>query len=164
MEQVIEEKELTPLEKKIAQLRAETEERLNKDIEELILSEKVIEARETLDKTIKDLISDYEKKYNTTYFVEIPKPAPTKPSKLTVLEKCKLVDNDKVDGKLRYKLSNDGLGIDGLNGDKVTSILKFNDANGKKQTLGVANYYKHLKPKTTKEELRVLFPSSNRKK
>jgi hypothetical protein len=60
MEQVTVEKELTPLEKKIAQLRAETEEKLNKDIEELILSEKVIEARETLDKTIKDLIADYE--------------------------------------------------------------------------------------------------------
>jgi hypothetical protein len=161
MEQVTVEKELTPLEKKIAQLRAETEEKLNKDIEELILSEKVIEARETLDKTIKDLISDYEKKYNTTYLVEIPKP---EPSKLTVLEKCKLVDNDKVDGKLRYKLSNDGLGIDGVNGEKVTSILKFNDAEGRKQTLGVANYYMHLKPETTKEELKKLFPNTVRKK
>jgi hypothetical protein len=164
MEQVIEEKELTPLEKKIAQLKAETEERLNKDIEELILSEKAIEAKLTLDKTIEDLISDYQKKYNTTYIVEIPKPAPPKPTKLTLADKYKLVDNDMVDGKLRYKLSADGLGIDGVNGEKVTSIIKFNDADGKKQTLGVANYYMHLKPETTKEELKALFPNTVRKK
>jgi hypothetical protein len=68
MEQVIEEKELTPLEKKIAQLRAETEEKLNKDIEQLIQSEKAVEAKLTLDKTIKDLISDYEKKIQYNIF------------------------------------------------------------------------------------------------
>lgn len=164
MEQAIEEKELTPLEKKIAQLRAETEARLNKDIEDLIQSEKAVEAKLTLDKTIEDLISDYQKTYNTTYFVEIPKPAPPKPSKLTLDDKYKLVDNDMVDGKLRYKLSDDGLGIDGLNGEKVTSILKFNDANGNKQTLGASNYYMHLKPETTKEELKELFPNTARKK
>lgn len=164
MEQVIEEKELTPLQKKIAQLRAETEARLNKDIEELIISEKAIEARKTLDKTIKDLISDYEKTYKTIYFVEIPKSIQPKQNKLKLEDKYKLVDAEMIDGNPKYKLSEDGKGIAGVNGEKITSIIKFNDAEGKKQTLGVANYFKHLKPDTTKEELRILFPSSNRKK
>jgi hypothetical protein len=161
MEQVIEEKELTPLEKKIAKLRAETEERLNKDIEELILSEKAIEAKLTLDKTIKDLISDYEKTYKTTYFVEIPKTTQPKQSKLSLEEKYKLVDAEMIDGNPKYKLSEDGKGIIGANGDKITSIIKFNDGEGNKQTLGVTTYYKYLKPNTTKEEMEMLFPKKN---
>jgi hypothetical protein len=70
------------------------------------------------------------------------------------------MENDKP----KYTLSEDGKGIIGVNKEKITSIIKFDDAEGKKQTLGVHNYFMYLKPETTKQQLNQLFPNTVRKK
>ncbi len=166
----MEAKELTPLEKRIERLKAESKAKLDQDIEKVTKEENAKEARKTLEKKIKDekaslevqhnkYIKDFEKEYGVTYQLGGTITENSGQKKLELLEKCKLVDKE-----MKYKLSEDGTGIIGVNGEKITSIIKFNDAEGKKQTLGVHNYYKHLKPETSKEDLNRLFPNTSRKK
>jgi hypothetical protein len=164
--------QLTPLQKKIAKLEAEAKANLEKEIERVTKEEESKEARKVLSKKIydekvnlenrhNDYIKEFEKKYLVKYNLDETYKMGKDPKKLSVLEKCELVDKEIIDGKPKYKLSEDGKGIIGANGEKITSIIKFNDAENKKQTLGVTSYYKYLKPDTTKEEMEKLFPKKN---
>jgi hypothetical protein len=167
-------KPLTQKEIRVAKLIADTEAKLKQDIADIENEEDANEERRLLENKINGLIKDFEVKYKVKYKIDTTTSVDKPTTKLSIEDKyklldndvvgAKLVDNELVGGTLRYKLSDDGLGIVGLNGEKVTSILKFNDVNGKKQTLGASNYYKYLKPETTTEELKKLFPNIVRKK
>jgi len=157
-------KPLTQAEKRIAKAIADSKAKLKRDIAMIENEEEANEARKELEKKIKGQIRDFEFKYNVKYKIDETKPESTEQKKLSLDEKYELVDKEMIDGKPKYKLSEDGKGIIGANGEKITSIIKFDDAEGKKQTLGVANYFMYLKPETTKEQLKQFFPNLDRKK
>lgn len=152
---------LTPLEKRIAKLRADAEAKLNREIAEIENEEKANEARKDLERKIKALIREFEFTFNVKYKLDDTPPESNEQKKLTVQEKCEIVEKELIDGKPKYKLSDDGKAIIGAKGEPIRTVIKFDDASNNPQTLGVTSYYKYLKPDTTKEEIEKLFPKKN---
>lgn len=150
-------KVLTPLQKKIEKLKAETQAKLDKEIAILTREDEAKEARKELQNDIKRQIKEFEMFYGVNYIETNDQVDEGTPTKLTVLEKCKIVEKETIDGKPKYKLSDDGKSIIGAKGEPIRSIIKFDDDSNNKQTLGVTTYYKYLKPDVTKEELDKLF-------
>ncbi|SHL07126.1 hypothetical protein [Flavobacterium chilense] len=161
-------KALTPKEKRIAKLIADTEAKLKQDIADIENEEEAKEARKELEKKIKDekanleathkeYIKDFEKEYGVKYKQDAIQTDSTDLKRLTVQEKCEIVEKEMIDGKPKYKLSDDGKSIIGAKGEPIRSIIKFDDEFKNKQTLGVTTYYKYLKPNVTKDELDKLF-------
>lgn len=168
-------KALTPKEKRIAKLIADTEAKLKKDIADIENEEKVKEARKELEKKIKDekvnlefthkeYIKDFEKEYGVKYFLvsnSVDANTPEKLEKLKLEEKCKIAEVEyNSDNQLKYRMNDTKDAIIGAKGEPITSIIKIN-VNGKKETLGVRSFFQHLKPEATKEELDKLYPKKN---
>lgn len=159
---------LTPLEIEIERLKAESKAKLDEAINKATKEANSKEARKTLEKKIKDekaslevthkgYIKAFEQEYGVKYKQDAIQTDSTDPKRLTVQEKCEIVEKEMIDGKPKYKLSDDGNSIIGAKGEPIRSIIKFNDSSNNPQTLGVTTYYKYLNPNVTKEELDRLF-------
>lgn len=151
-------KALTPKEKRIAKLIAESEAKLKQDIAEIESEEEAKEARKELEKKIKEQIREFEFTYNVKYKLDDTQTESKEQKKLTIEEKCELAKvelNDK--NQLKYRMNDAKNAIIGAKGEVITSVIKIN-VNGKKETLSVRNFFEHLKPDATKDELDKLYP------
>lgn len=165
-------KKLTPLEKEIERLKAEAQANLEQAINKATREANSKEARKTLEKRIKEekanlenthngYIKTFEQEYGVKYFLGTDNLDIDTPAKLSVVEKCQIIEKEMIDGKPKYKLSEDGKSIIGAKGEPIKSIIKFNDSSNNPQTLGVTTYYKYLNPNVTKDELEKLFPKKD---
>lgn len=173
METTETQKTLTPLQKRIQKLEADAKANLEKEIEKVTKEENSKEGRKILGMKIKDekaileiqhngYIKDFENDYGVKYNLHSNLDATETQTKLTVLDKCKLIDKESLaDGTPKYKLSIDEKAIIGAKGEPIRTVIKFDDSSNKPQTLGVITYYKYLKPDTTKEDIEKLFPKKD---
>lgn len=163
---------LTPLEKRIAKLKADAKVNLEKEIEKVTKEENSKEARKTLENTIKNekanlenqhngYIKDFELEYGVKYILDSTKdetPKPDESKKPTLQQKCEIASKELNEQKeLKFKLNDTKDAIIGAKGEPITSIIKI-PVDGKKETLSVKNLFKYLKPEATKDELDKLFP------
>ncbi|REH00906.1 hypothetical protein [Flavobacterium aquicola] len=152
-------KVLTPKEKRIAKVIAESEAKLKLDIAEIENEEEAKEARKELEKKIKELIREFEFTYNVKYKIDDTPSESKEQKKLTIEEKYELAKAElNKENQLKYRMNDTKDAIIGAKGEPITSVIKMR-VDGKIETLSVRNFFEHLKPEATKEELDKLYPN-----